>query len=160
MAVSRRARNPRLVKIHRNYSVEEAAKLLLVHKNTIRDWIRRGLPVIDQRRPVLILGKALADFLTHRRDRNKRPCAPGQIYCVRCRCPQHPAGGMADYTSITATSGNLIGICPACDALIYRRVSLAMMNAARGNLEVRLPEALQHIYESDNPSVNHDFTRE
>jgi len=35
------------VKIHRNYSVEETAKLLHVHKNTVRDWIaHRGLPVI------------------------------------------------------------------------------------------------------------------
>ena len=122
--MSRRARNPRLVKIHRTYSVEEAARLLHIHKNTIREWIRRGLPVIDQRRPILILGSALADFLAHRRSSNKRPCAPGQIYCVRCRSPQHPAGSAADYTPVTATSGNLVGLCPACDALIYRRVSL------------------------------------
>ena len=159
--MSCRMRNPRLVKIHRNYSVEEAAKLLHVHKNTVRDWIvHRGLPVIDQRRPVLILGKALADFLTHRNRSNKHPCAPGQIYCVRCRCPQHPAGRMADYKPVTATSGNLVGICPTCDALIYRRISLAKIGAASGNLEVSMPEALQHIDESSNPSVNLDFARE
>lgn len=139
--MSRRTRNWRLVKIHRNYSVEEAAKLLRVHKNSIRDWIRRGLPVIDERRPVLILGPALREFLVQRRSKNKRPCAPGQIYCVRCRCPQHPAGGMADYKPIMATGGNLVGICPACDALMYRRVSLAKLEAARGNLDVTVRDA-------------------
>lgn len=134
--------------------------MLGVHKNTIRDWIRRGLPVIDQRRPALILGAALADFITRRYSSNKRPCAPGQIYCVRCRCPQHPAGGIADYQPITATSGNLVGICPACDAFMYRRVSRAKLDHARGILDVSLPEALRHIDESSNPSVNHDFKRE
>jgi len=158
--MSRRTRNPRLVKIHRNYSVEEVAKLLHIHKNTVREWIRRGLPVIDGRRPILILGSALAGFITSRRRNNKRPCAPGQIYCVRCRCPQHPAFGKADYKPITATSGNLVGTCPACKAHIYRRVSLVKVDAVRGNLGVSLPEALRHIVESDNPSENSDFKRE
>ncbi|MHB8446590.1 MAG: helix-turn-helix domain-containing protein, partial [Rudaea sp.] len=80
MTVSRRAPNPRLVKIHRNCSVEEAAKRLDVHKNTIREWIRRGLPVMKERRPVLIHGKALREFLVQSRGRNMRPCAPGHIY--------------------------------------------------------------------------------
>jgi excisionase family DNA binding protein len=158
--VSRRACNPRLPKIHRNYSVEEAAKLLDVHKNTIRDWIGRGLPTIDQRRPLLIHGRDLADFLAHRRRSNKRPCAPGQIYCVRCRCPQHPAGDMADYVPITPTGGNLVGICPTCDAFMYRRASLAKLDVVCGSLDVRQSEAEQHIVESHIPSVNRDFARE
>ena len=158
--MSRRARNPRLVKIHRSYSVEEAAKLLGVHKNTIHDWIGRGLPMIDKQRPFLILGRDLADYIARRRSSNKRPCEPGQIYCLRCRCPQQPAGGMADYTPITATSGNLVGMCPDCDALIYRCVSFAKLDTVRGNLEVSFPEAMQRIDESSNPSVKHDFARE
>lgn len=147
------------MKIHRNYSVEDAAKLLHVHKNTIREWIRHGLPVINERRPVLILGSDLSEYLVRRRSSKKRPCGPGQIYCVRCRCPQHPAGDMADYEPITTTSGNLVGMCPVCDALMYRRVNRAKLDAARGNLEVSLAEAQQHIGESSNPSVNRDFTR-
>lgn len=158
--MSRRACDPRRVKIHRNYTVDEAARLLGVHKNTIRDWIGRGLPIIDQCRPILILGNALAEFIARHRRSRKRPCAPGQIYCMRCRCPQHPAGGMTDYAPITATRGNLVGICPTCTALMYRCVSLAKLDAARGNLEVILPEALQRIDDSDAPSVNRDFTRE
>lgn len=158
--MSRRACNPRRAKINRNYSVEDAARLLHVHKNTIREWIRHGLPVIDDRRPILILGGDLAEYLARRRSSKKRPCGPGQIYCVRCRCPQHPALGMADYLAITATCGNLVGICPACDLLMYRRVSLAKIGAASGNLDVRLPEALQRIDESSNRSANRDFTRE
>lgn len=159
-AISRRTPNPRLVKRHRSYTVEEAARLLGVHKNSIREWIRRGLPVVDHCRPCLILGRDLVAFLEQRRRQNKRPCLPGQIYCVRCRQPQFPAGGMADYQAVTPATGNLVGLCPACDGLIYRRVSLTRLQQDRGDLDVRLAQAARHIDESDSPSVNCDFKRE
>ena len=159
-AISRRLPSPRLVKLHRSDSVEEAAGLLGGHKNTVREWIRRGLPLVDQRRPALILGRELAAFLKQRRRANKRPCLPGQIYCVRCRKPQSPAGGMADFQALTLSTGNLIGLCPACDGLMYRRVSIGRFEQVRGDLDVRLPQAPQHIDESAKPSVNCDFKRE
>src|SRR6516162_8070923 len=34
--------NPRRVKIHRTYTVEEAARLFGVHKNTVRTWLKTG----------------------------------------------------------------------------------------------------------------------
>jgi excisionase family DNA binding protein len=55
--------NPRLIKIHRSYSIDEAARLLHAHKNTIRSWIKQGLPIIDRRRPTLIHGADLSAFL-------------------------------------------------------------------------------------------------
>ncbi|MEO7863683.1 MAG: helix-turn-helix domain-containing protein, partial [Nitrospirales bacterium] len=36
--------NPRLVKIHRNYTVEEIANLFGIRRNTVREWVKRGLP--------------------------------------------------------------------------------------------------------------------
>ncbi len=149
--------NHRLAKIHRNYTVEEVARVWDVHRNTVREWIKRGLPTIDGRRPLLIHGRDLAQFLLARRRRNRRPCAPGEIYCVRCRVPRVPAGGVADYKPLTAAQGNLIGICPSCECLIYRRVSTAKLTEASGGLDVRLMEALAHIVESAGLSVNSDF---
>ncbi len=151
---------PRGVKVHRNYSVEEAAQAVGVHKNTIREWIRRGLPVIDDRRPILILGRELVDYIRRRRTSNKKPCGPGQLYCVRCRRPQCPAGGMADLVSLKGGTGNLVGLCPTCGTLMYRRVSLSKFASARGALEVRVLEAVQHIGESLTPSVNHHFVED
>ena len=62
--MAKRHSNPRLVKIHRSYTVEEAANLLAVHKSTVREWIKRGLPTSDDRRPTIILGRELAAFLS------------------------------------------------------------------------------------------------
>ena len=108
--MSKRHPNPRLAKIHRNHTVEEIAELYRVHKNTVRAWIKEGLPTIDDRRPTLVLGCDLRDFLTVRRQKNKRPCQDGEIYCLRCRVPRVPAGNMADYRPLTPALGHLIGI--------------------------------------------------
>jgi hypothetical protein len=95
--MSKRHPNPRLAKIHRNYTVEEIANLFGVHKNSVRNWVKGGLPTSDDRRPMLILGRDLVAFLHARRVKNKRPCQPGEIYCMRCRAAQRPAGDMAEY---------------------------------------------------------------
>ena len=106
---------------------------------------------------MLILGGELAAFLTRKRASNKRPCKAGEIYCVRCRAPQSPALGMADYEPLTATGGNLIGLCPKCDGMMYRRVNRARLATVAGNLEVRLTRGQERIDESSNPSVNSDL---
>lgn len=149
--------NPRLAKIHRNYSVEEVAALYGIHRNTVRQWVKRGLPTSDDRRPMLILGRDLVSFLQARRAKNKRTCQPGEIYCMRCRAPQAPAGDMADYQPVTATLGNLIAICPQCNAMMNRRVSLAKLGQVCGELDITMPQGLPHIDESARPSVNSDL---
>jgi Helix-turn-helix domain len=149
--------NPRLAKIHRNYTVEEIANLFGIHRNTVREWVKRGLPTSDDKRPMLILGRDLSAFLQARRAKNKRPCRPGEIYCVRCRAPKAPAGDMADYQTMTATLGNLSAICPDCDAIMNRRVSLAKLEQIRGQMDITMPHALRHIGESVQPSVNSDL---
>ena len=155
--MSKRHPNPRLVKIHRSYTVEETATVCGVHRNTVRQWIKTGLRTLDTRRPVLIQGGDLRAFLEGRRNQNKRPCLAGQMYCLRCRAPQYPAEDMADYEALTATQGNLVGICPACELIMNRRVSFAKLQEVTGHLDVTLPHALLRIDERTNPCVNSDL---
>jgi hypothetical protein len=151
--------NPRRVKLHRNYTVGEAAMLFRVHKNTVRGWLKSGLPPIDGRRPILILGRQLARFLHARREYTRRRCRPGQFYCFRCRAPRASAAQKADYLPITASSGNLRAICSECGTRMYRRVSLRKLALAVGDLQVLLPQAQQCIVEGLEPSVNCDLER-
>lgn len=152
--------NPRLAKIHRNYYVGEIADLYGVHRNTVREWIKRGLPTSDQTRPFLILGRDLVAFLQARRVKNKRPCQPGEFYCVRCRAPKAPAGDMVEYRPMTETLGKLIAICPDCNAIMNRLASLAKLEQIRGCLDITIPQALRHIGESNQPGVNSDLKQE
>lgn len=149
--------NHRLVKIHRSYTVEEIAKLFGIHKNTVRGWVKVGLNTIDDKRPMLILGHDLVAFLQARRLKNKQTCKPGEIYCVRCRTPKFPAADMAEYLPVTEKFGNLIAICPDCDAIMNRRVSLARISQVCGRMDITFPQAMRHIVESTKPTVNSDL---
>lgn len=155
--MGKRHPNHRRVKIHRSYTVEEAADLLYVHKNTVFAWIKSGLSTCDDKRPKLILGPVLIAFLQARRAKNKRTCRPGEIYCVRCRAPRFPAGDMADYEPITEKFGNLVAICPACGSIMNRRASMARLSLVQGKMKIAFPEALQRLSESNEPTVNSDF---
>ena len=80
------------LKAPRSYTIDEVARTLEVHRNTVRHWIKAGLPVIDGKRPVLMLGADLVEFLLQRRDARRQPCRAGQMFCLKCRKPQEPGG--------------------------------------------------------------------
>ena len=157
--MKRRRIDPRLAKSHRNYTVEEAARLWGVHRHTVRAWLKAGLQPIDGGRPTVILGSELRRFLASRRAARKRPTPPGMIYCLRCREPRPPAGGVADYLPRAAGAGDLVGICPVCEAMLYRRVNLAKLDRVRGKLEVKITQADMHINDCASRSLNHDSSK-
>jgi hypothetical protein len=139
--------------------VDEVAKLFAAHKNTVRDWLKAGLPKIDGRRPILILGRQLASFLHTRRERRRQRCRAGEFYCFRCRAPKASAARTVEYLPITARSGNLRATCADCVTRMFRRVSLHKLAVATSDLQVALPQAQQRIVESADPSVNCDLER-
>jgi excisionase family DNA binding protein len=149
----------RRVKIHRTYSVPEAAKLLGVHKNTVRQWIKRGLPVIEEKRPLLIHGSDLKNFLKAQQPK-KQPCQPGEIYCVRCRAPKRPAGDMVDFLHKGAGRGLLQGICPTCSTLIHRLVTPRSCATLEEIFKVthRLPQG--RVGDTDSPLSNLAFKKD
>lgn len=155
--MKKRHPNYRLVKIHRSYTVEEIAELYSIHKNTVRHWVKAGLATSDDKRPMLILGHELAAFLHGRRAKNKRPCKPGELYCFRCRAPKFPAGDMTEYAPLTEKVGNLKAICPDCNSIMNRRVSVAKLGQVHGERGITPSLALRHIVESTKPTVNSDL---
>lgn len=151
--------NPRRVKVHRSYTVEEVAKLFGAHKNTVRNWLREGLPKIDERRPILILGRQLASFVHARRQHRRQRCAAGELFCFKCRKPRRSVAGTAEYLPSTAAAGNLRGTCADCGTRMYQRIALRRLAASVGDLRVALPQAQQRIVEGLEPSVNCDLER-
>lgn len=152
--MSKRLHNPNLAKINRSYRVDEAASLYEVGKGTVRNWISAGLPVINDKRPMLIHGGDLAAFHQSRRTNSKRPCKPGEIYCLKCRAPKMPDGGMVDYQPVTEKIWNLVAICPDCYTIMNQRVGLTKLALIRGKTDITLTLAQPHIVDSNEPSVN------
>jgi hypothetical protein len=125
MARSRKP-NRRGIKIHRSYTVDEAARTLGHSKGTVRRWIKAGLPALTEKRPILIMGADLLDHVTAR-SRAKQKCLPHECYCVKCRAPRPPAAGMAEIVSLKTTSCNLRALCPECGTLMHKRVGVAAL---------------------------------
>jgi hypothetical protein len=48
---------------------------------------------------------------------------------------------MADFMKKTGALGNLVGICPQCSAMMYRRASVAQLPAIREKLDITIVEA-------------------
>lgn len=157
--MKKRHHNPNRAKTHRNYTVEEAADLYGVFKGTVRNWIKAGLPVLNDKRPMLILGSDLTAFHRAKNTKNKQTCKPGEMYCLKCRAPKKPDSNMVDYEAITEKIGNLVGICPDCYTTMNRRVSRAKLDQVRGEMDITLPLPLRHIVESTPPSGNSDLDR-
>ena len=148
----------RRIKIHRSYTVEEIARVLGVHKHTVRRWDKIGLSVIDDHRPKLFRGPDIHAFLSARRAAAKRPSGPGQMYCFKCRGPRAPFGAEADLLPINANVASLTGIC-ACGTLMHRRVSRRTIGTAALNLVVTIPGDHSRIADKRGPTVNADLTQ-
>jgi Helix-turn-helix domain len=148
--------NPRLIKLHRSYSPGEAARVLGVHKHTVSNWIKAGLPTVDNSRPVLILGSEMRAWLEKRQKAAKRPCKPGTMYCFKCREPKAPALGMVEYKPTNDKSGMLIALCVDCETVMHRRVRKDAIPASMTNLTVQIREAQPSIIGRTCPSLNCD----
>lgn len=134
------------IKIHRNYTVDEVARNLGVAKATVRRWIKSRLPALTERRPAIILGSDLAQFLSTSKS-PRQTCRPDECYCVKCRSPRKPAGEMVEFISLTPSTGNLRGICPVCGTMMHKRMRHDALSALGSILDVTIAEAPSRLRE-------------
>ncbi len=151
--------NPRRAKLHRSYEVGELAELTGVHKNTVRGWIKAGLPTVDDSRPTLILGSVFQKWWSKQRKASKRPCESGQMYCLKCRAPKAPAEGMVEYVAMTPTTGNLKALCETCGTMMHRRAREADIALKMPGMDVHRTQALSSIGARTHPSPNCDKSK-
>jgi hypothetical protein len=148
--------NPKLAKLHWSYTVDEVARLYGAHHNTVRAWCRAGLPVIDGRRPMLIQGQALRAFLQERRDRAKRPCYAGTLYCCKCRAPRAPVPGSVVFESRATCAGTLRALCEVCGTRMFRRARQSDLRTIMPQIVILIVKAPLHIAECTALSPNCD----
>ncbi|MEE9588123.1 MAG: helix-turn-helix domain-containing protein [Hyphomicrobiaceae bacterium] len=146
--------DPRRVKIHRTYTVNEAADLLKVHENTVRSWLKAGLDTVDDQRPILIKGQDLLDFLRDRNTGRKSTCAPNQMFCFRCRAPKDVKDGTAEYIPSRVGAGNLRACCATCGCQMHRRANLEKQPEIMSGIAVQLRQADQRIKDTSEPCAN------
>lgn len=128
--------DPRKIRIHQSYEVGEVAEILGASEQTVRRWISNGLPVLSFKRPVLILGFELKQYLEDVQAKPKRNAALGAIMCMSCRKHQMPFGLLADYIPTSDTNGRLMTLCGTCESVCVRFTSKASLPALSTVLEI------------------------
>ena len=137
---SKRTYNLRLIKRDYPYFVSEIADLFGLHRNAVRRWIRTGLPTIDDRRPLLVHGGELIDFLCTRQTQRKRKCAAGEFYCFRCRRPRRPLFNRIDVEIRGGTKLNLSGVCETCGTRMNRAGSADRIDQYQQIFGIQTPD--------------------
>ena len=156
-----RRSKPRLkgIKTHRNYTVDEVAKALGVSKGTVRRWIKCGLPVLKERKPMLILGADLVEFHDGR-NASRVSCQLHECFCVKCQAAKPPALDMAEFVPLRPTDGNLRALCPTCGNLMHKRIARHSLEQLGRILEITIAQAPKRLTETADPCTNDHFPRE
>jgi hypothetical protein len=137
--------NPNRVKLNRNYTFEELALVLGVHKNTVSTWVKNGLPCLKDKRPFLILGAEAKVFLQRQRTAKKKKCRPDELFCMRCKTPTRPAENFVEYLPLADTKGRLTGFCERCESVVNKFVSVDSLAWYSLLFDLSIPKALEHI---------------
>ena len=119
----------RRLKRHRVYTIEEAALAIGGKPDTLYRWARwRGLTVIKDKRPMLVSGAVLIEFIK-KRNKPKFTLGSTEAYCFDCHEPRPPAfAEMALVWRFPKGGGRLLGLCSFCACLINKHVSAAQLD--------------------------------
>ena len=98
----------------RVYTVKSAARILGVSEPTFRRWAKDGLKIITDKRPYLVRGADVIDYLKKRRTANRNPMTQTQCYCMRCKAPRDALGGAFIFQPTSDLTGRLSGLCAGC----------------------------------------------
>ena len=108
--------NPKGIYGHRSYTIEELSVLLPKNSKTILRWIDDGLKTVpESKKPILIMGFDLKEFLRRKNTKKKVKLNRNQFYCFHCRCAVYAKKG-----SIKILSNRKIGQCRVCSGKIGR----------------------------------------
>ncbi|MCP4933202.1 MAG: helix-turn-helix domain-containing protein [bacterium] len=116
----KRNHDVRRIRLRHSYTVKEVARLLEVCEETVRRWVKVGLPVFDEMKPLLIVGADLKRWLNSRRILAKKPCLSNEFYCLSCRAPRMPTPGTLSIHPRNEKTIFLKAKCGVCGARINR----------------------------------------
>lgn len=148
----RRTYNTRLIKRNLSYTIQEIAELYGLHTNAVRQWIKDGLPKIDDRKPFLIHGGDLIAFLDARQTGRKRKCAPDELYCCRCREPRRARQNLVSIEIRNEKQLTHSANCEECGTKMKQIGSVRKLDEYRSTFTVQTIER-RHIRERCQTSV-------
>lgn len=152
--------NFRAAKIHRTYTVRETAKLLGVHRNTVRRWLKDdGLKKLDDRKPAMITGSELVRFGASRRT-VKYPCRLTEAFCFQCRAPREAFFAAGTIKQVTDKGCNIEFLCETCATEMYKVVSWRKLPMLTSEYAISTSLDIRSLVERHAPSADVHFKKE
>ena len=115
--------NPRLVKQHRSYRIEQICTLFKekkLHAQTVRDWVKHhGLQTVATK-PIVIYGAVLRDFIEKRNGVHKKKLEFHQFKCLKCQEIVSPLNNLISLYKNKNGSIKALAICPPCNNETWR----------------------------------------
>ena len=155
----KRTYNPRRVRTGQSYSVQEIAELYGLHKNAVLRWIKDGLPLIDQRKPFMIHGGDLAEYLTNKQSGRKHKCKPDEFFCFKCRAPRRAWENAPDIIIRNESKLTISGLCAVCDTPVHRVGTVKKLPEYQKIFLIQKIHE-RHITDTSDPSVNSDMRKD
>jgi hypothetical protein len=115
MIKKKRKYNTHLIKQTLSYSTQDIVSLFGLHKRTVQEWYIQGLLRIDDRKPFLVLGFNLKEFLDKRQGSRKRHCQPNEFFCMKCRASRTSWENVVDIKFLNEKRLMIIGLCAQCN---------------------------------------------
>jgi hypothetical protein len=114
----------RRVRKNYTYSVEEIAELFGVCHPTVFRWIKdEGLGRLPNSKKYFVHGADLVRFLERKTEKRKRPMTDGEMYCCKCRKPQHPVHASIIVKNLPNKTVRIFGMCAVCATKMNKVVS-------------------------------------
>ena len=123
MTEKKRKYNTRLIKQGCSYSTQDIVALYGLHKRTVQMWYSEGLSRIDDRKPYLVMGRDLKEFLDKRQGNRKRHCKPNEFYCFKCREPRTCWENAVDIKFQNEKRLLITGLCSQCETPVNKASS-------------------------------------
>ena len=100
------------------YTTAELADELGITGQTVRNYCKRGAPhERDASGRIWVVGTEFAEWVREAKEQARRPCGPGQAFCLRCQAAVDivdPVEGPGLEGRVTVVTGT----CPICGARV------------------------------------------
>ena len=159
MKPKKRTYNPRWVRTGLSYTVQDIAEIYGVHKNTVLHWIKDGLPIIDRKKPYLIYGSELAEYLRKKQAGRKQKCKPDEFFCFKCRAPRKAWENVANILIRNESKLSISGLCTVCDTPVHRAGSVKKLMEYQKIFSIQTIQEAR-ITDSPSPIVNSDMRKD
>lgn len=109
------------------YLIEGITILFGITRRTVQNMLKQGLKILCRKKPFLIYGQDLFDFLKERKSENECTLLEDEFFCPRCRCPRKSLVSFIKYEKTDKMLGKnyarqviIRGVCEVCYSPLNR----------------------------------------